>query len=472
MPARVLVVDDLPTNVKLLEAKLAREYYDVITAYDGPGALEAAENRSPDIILLDVMMPGMDGFEVCQRLRENPKTRHIPVIMVTALSEVSDRVHGLEAGADDFLTKPVNDLPLFARIKSLTRLKMTMDEWRRREETCDQFGVLSGDSKAVEGDATGARVLVVERDRMLRESISRALARDKPEVLVAEDQEEAMRLVRGDGFDLVIVGTLPAEGKTEALRFCSTLRAQERSRGVPILLVLDEDEEERLAKGLELGVNDYILKPIDANELVARARTQVRRKRYQDRLHANYERSLALALTDSLTGLYNHRYALTHLGTVIERMGEGSKPVGVLMIDIDHFKPVNDRYGHAVGDEVLREVARRLCQSVRGFDMVARLGGEEFVVVHLDTCPDNVAGIAERIRRMIADTPFRVSDPVGEIKVTVSVGATLVRPADDTPETLLKRADQAMYRAKRQGRNQVVVELAEEEEAGARTATA
>jgi two-component system cell cycle response regulator len=233
-----------------------------------------------------------------------------------------------------------------------------------------------------------------------------------------------------------------------------------------------EDEEEHLAKGLELGVNDYVVKPVDRNELAARARTQIRRKRYQERLHANYERSLSLALTDSLTGLYNHRYATTHLATMIERVAAGTKPVGVLMIDIDFFKPVNDKYGHAVGDEVLRQVAKRLANSVRGFDMVARLGGEEFTVVHLDTSPQVVARIAERVRHAIASAPFPVSDPVGEIDLTVSIGATMVQPGVDTPDTLLKRADQAMYQAKRQGRNQVVMELGLDEEVRVQSATA
>jgi two-component system cell cycle response regulator len=456
MPARVLVVDDLPANVKLLEVKLTREYYDVITALDGPTALEAAETESPDIILLDVMMPGMDGFEVCRRLRE-----------------VSDRVLGLEAGADDFLTKPISDLPLFARIKSLTRLKMTMDEWRRREETCDQFGVLTPGRSSDEEDTTAARVLVVERDEALCKTIARAVAREEPdEVITARCHEEAVALARDSRLDLVIVGAVPGGEDTEMLRFCSALRAQEASRNLPILILVDEDEEEHLAKGLELGVNDYVVKPVDRNELAARARTQIRRKRYQERLHANYERSLSLALTDSLTGLYNHRYATTHLATVIERVAAGTKPVGVLMIDIDFFKPVNDKYGHAVGDEVLRQVARRLADSVRGFDMVARLGGEEFTVVHLDTSPQVVARIAERVRRAIASAPFPVSDPVGEIDLTVSIGATMVRPGVDTPDTLLKRADQAMYQAKRQGRNQVVMELGLDEEVRVQSATA
>src|SRR5215831_8404741 len=140
MSGRVLVVDDIEANVKLLEAKLSSEYFDVLTAYNGPAALEIADRELPDVILLDVMMPGMDGFKVCRTLKATPRTADVPVVMVTALSDVANRLCGLEAGADDFLTKPVNDVALFARVRSLVRLKRMMEELRLREGICRQFG--------------------------------------------------------------------------------------------------------------------------------------------------------------------------------------------------------------------------------------------------------------------------------------------------------------------------------------------
>src|SRR5438094_2242046 len=161
MTARVLVVDDVELNVKLLEAKLASEYFEVLSADNGPRALEIAEAELPDIILLDVMMPRMDGFEVCTRLKANSRTADIPVVMVTALSDVADRLRGLEAGADDFLTKPVNDIALFARVRSLVRLKRMMEELRVREGICSKFG---GSDAPVCENAGPARIMIVDDD--------------------------------------------------------------------------------------------------------------------------------------------------------------------------------------------------------------------------------------------------------------------------------------------------------------------
>ena len=191
MSARILVVDDVVPNVKILEAKLSVEYYDVITAYNGPDALELARDKSPDLILLDVMMPQMDGFEVCQRLKADSSTAHIPVVMVTALSETADRVHGLEAGADDFLTKPVDDVALFARVKSLLRLKMMMDEFRLREETSQDLGVLSERDGAVKEHR--GRILVID-DHDFSASQIRLIYEEKYDVMVEGDMDEALVL--------------------------------------------------------------------------------------------------------------------------------------------------------------------------------------------------------------------------------------------------------------------------------------
>ena len=456
MSARVLVVDDVEVNIRLLEAKLSSEYFTVITASSGPRALELAHSERPDIVLLDVMMPEMDGFDVCRRLKADPQTAEIPVVMVTALSEVADRVRGLQAGADDFLTKPVNDVALFARVRSLVRLKRMMEEWRLREEVYGRFDTVIAETRRAE-DTSPARIVLWEESGFAAERITEMLQGVASAVLRPAAPEQLRDMVDA-GTDLVI---LSLAGQQDALRLVAQLRGNETSRLVPILLVADSEDLPRLAKGLDLGANDYIMRPLDRNELTARARTQIRRKRLQDRLQDNYQRSLALALTDSLTGLYNRRYLMAHLGGLMSRAADGAQGPAVLMLDIDFFKRVNDAHGHAAGDAVLREVAARIARHVRAFDLVARYGGEEFVVVMPDTQLAVAAMVAERLRKVVAAKPIALGEGLGEIDVTISVGIAVTREGGDSAGAVLQRADKALYEAKGRGRNCVAGSMAE-----------
>ncbi|HUA56348.1 MAG TPA: PleD family two-component system response regulator [Candidatus Sulfotelmatobacter sp.] len=457
MPGRVLIVDDIAPNLKLLEAKLSSEYYDVITADNGHKAIAMARRESPDLVLLDIMMPGLDGFAVCEILKSDPMTAHIPIVMVTALSDVADRVRGLQAGADDFLSKPVRDVPLFARVRSLIRLKQLMDVYLVREETSTRLGLASSRPLLSHEDATHGRVLVIDDSDVDVGNLMKALAPDEHRISRLASTENGLAAASREEFDLLIV-SLHIDG-SDVLRFCSQIRSHvaDRVRSLPILLLAEDDDEMRVAKGLDLGVNDYVLKPVDPQELLARVRTQIRRRRYQNRLRINYEQSIALASTDPLTGVHNRRYLDTHLDQLLQRARANAKPLSVAFCDIDHFKKLNDSYGHAAGDEVLIEFTRRLLRNLRSHDLVARIGGEEFVVVMPDTPPERARRIAERLRQKVEQEPFTVGTQATPIAVTISVGVTTSRVADAFGVELIKRADEAMYQAKNSGRNRVVV---------------
>jgi two-component system cell cycle response regulator len=454
MTGRILVVDDIEANIRLLQAKLQAEYYDVLTAHDGATALVIAAKEQPDLVLLDVMMPGMDGFETCRRLKEDPVTRHIPVVLVTALDGRGDRITGLEAGADEFLNKPIDDIMLFARVKSLTRLKLVIDELRQREASGRRMGVIAGAAARLGGG--GGRVLIVDDHERQAQRIYAELAIEHRPV-VESDPEKAHLTARGP-VDLIIVNTTAKS--FDGLRFAAQIRSDESTRHLPILGVIDPDDRPRLVKALDIGFNDILTRPIDPQELSARVRSQVRGKRYTDFLRNNLDHSLELAVTDQLTGLHNRRYMTGQLGALVNRALRGGDPVSALMIDIDHFKKINDGFGHDIGDEVLREFAVRLASNVRAIDLPCRYGGEEFMVIMPDTRLEDAQRIAERIRRHVAGSPFRIPGGAEPLSVTISIGvATTIGPGD-TAEALLKRSDEAVYAAKAAGRNTVIAKAA------------
>jgi two-component system, cell cycle response regulator len=447
--ARILVVDDVPANIKLLEARLSAEYFEVLTASSGAGALNICERAECDMILLDVMMPDIDGFEVCRRLKSNPATHFIPVVMVTALDSPADRVRGLEAGADDFLTKPVSDVVLIARVRSLTRLKMMTDELRMRAQAPER--------DAVADAGKGGRVLLVDDRPTSYQRLAPLLSAEHTVDVETDPAEALFRAADGD-YDLLIV-SLDLDN-FDGLRLCGQARSLERTRHVPILAIADPEHNTRLLRGLEIGVNDYLLRPVDNNELLARARTQIRKRRYTDHLRDNVQNSIEMAVIDDLTGLHNRRYMENHLATLAEQASARGKPLALMLLDIDYFKSINDSFGHDAGDDVLREFATRVRKSIRGIDLACRYGGEEFVVVMPETDLHVASLVAERLRRSIAAEPFVISKGASRVEVTISIGLTTLEQKGESVADVLKRADNALYRAKNEGRNRVVAEAA------------
>ncbi len=454
MTARVLVVDDLEPNVKLLEAKLRAEYFDVLGAYSGQEAIELAGAEKPDIILLDVMMPGMDGFEACRKLKSNPETMHIPVVMVTALDQQADRISGLEAGADDFLTKPVEDLALFARVRSLTRLKMMTDELRARYATGKDLGIVG--QIDLEGDQPEARIFLIDDNEDQAERLISSLGGGNYQIDHESDPEVALNRARTGEFDLILVN-LSIEAM-DPLRLCSSIRSFEETRLTPLLAVVRHGDTRKLVRALDIGVNDYVTRPVDKNELTARVSTQLRRKRYVDQLRSSFQVSLEMAVTDQLTGLYNRRYLASHLSAMFDRAYWTGRPLSVMVIDIDHFKSVNDTHGHDVGDRVLKEFADRIANSIRGIDLACRYGGEEFLIAMPDTDLAFASVVAERLRQEVATAKFQLNSGRDELAVTVSIGlaSTENGPDEDSAQKLIKRADEALYEAKNGGRNRVI----------------
>lgn len=453
MTARVLVVDDIEFNIKLLDTKLKQDYYQVFTAVNGKEAIAKALEVKPDIILMDIMMPEMDGFEATKIIKFNPVLSFIPIIIVTALNAQEDKVRGLECGADDFLTKPINDHALMTRLKSLVRLKIMDDELRLRDQTSKDLGLIKENSDLSRDDVSGANVLVIDDDKLQYNKISAKLVAKKINTFRKDNIDDIMNNIDTNEYSLIIISTQLLEN--DGLRFCSALKSHDKYRHMPILILVDESDVETISRGLELGINDYLIAPIDDNELMARCITQIKRKKYQDELKNNYLTSIQQSIRDGLTSLYNRRYLESHVRNILDNSQFAPKTLALLMIDVDHFKNVNDTYGHQSGDAVLVELAKRLNNNLRITDLCARFGGEEFVVLLAFINPEMALNIAERIRLSVESEPFNIPAEPFKIKCTISLGISFLEQAD-TLDSLIGKADKNLYLAKESGRNKVV----------------
>ena len=214
-----------------------------------------------------------------------------------------------------------------------------------------------------------------------------------------------------------------------------------------------------MLKALEMGINDYLTVPVDKNEMTARVRTQIRRKKYQEALKSHYRQSISMAITDGLTGLYNRHYLNTHLGNMVKQALKNGKQLALMMMDMDHFKEVNDTYGHDAGDLVLKQLAEIIIRAARSTDLIARFGGEEFVVLMPEADPQAAQAGANRMRELVESASFNIGETHGPITRTVSIGIASLHPDGDSAENLLKRADEALYEAKNSGRNMVKVSV-------------
>ena len=445
MSARILVVDDLSPNIHLLKVKLQAEYYDVLTARSGHEAIEIAKTERLDLVLMDAMMPGIDGFEACAAIKKNPATWHVPVVMVTALEETKDRIRGLEAGADDFITKPIDDFNLMARVRSLLRLKMTTDQLLSHSghDTMDSRKMMS------RLGTRSAKILIVEDHVKHAEKIAKPL-RDNHTIIIVDEPIKALRAAK-TGMDLVIISLVSET--FDGLRACASMRFNEKTRDLPILVIGDPEDETRFIRAYDIGINDTVMRPIEVQELKARVNTLLKRKFYEDSLRDNFNENLEMVVADPLTGLGNRRYFERAIHPFFDALETKATPFSIMVFDIDHFKRVNDILGHDMGDQILKEIALRLVSNMRAIDVVSRYGGEEFMIAMPDTDEDAALIAAERVRSLIAGTPIYVDGQA--LNITTSAGVAQVLPEEQLRD-VFKRADGALYKAKQAGRNRVL----------------
>lgn len=455
MSGRILLVDDIAANRVMIRAKLASAYYDVLVAETAEDVHRLVRSEQPSVVLINVTMPTLDAFGLCHDLKSSWDTALTPIVMMTSVDDAEDRLRALEVGADDFLVKPIHDLALFARVRNLMRMKFVTDELQLRAETTRELGLDSAPAGIDDIVLTPAHsVLIAAPDHLSGAAWVKAI-RDKLAVqvdFVTSEKGMANRIAADVPDAFVVHQTLADSG--DGLRLISTIARRQPTRHSALLFLVSDNDMSTAAKALDLGAWDYVMPPHDLTELAVRLRSQLRRKLYSDMLRTNLRDGLRLAAIDPLTGLYNRRYADHHLGNMLTQARAEGSDLALLILDLDRFKSVNDSYGHDAGDEVLRQVARRLQETVRGVDVVVRLGGEEFCVALPGTSRKGALQVAERIRRAIADQKFEIGtrDP---IVCTASFGVAVSIAGADNVQQLLTAADRALYKAKAGGRDRI-----------------
>ncbi|MFZ0099221.1 MAG: diguanylate cyclase, partial [Gemmobacter sp.] len=454
MAGRILIVDDVATNRDAWQAMLAAACHQTMAVADGRACRLALRDMRPDLILLNLDLRNPPGPALLRLLRADARSRTVPIIALTARGGAEARIAALMAGADEVLARSVDDSVVLARIRNLLRSQTAVAELGQRDDTLRALGLaeaqpefaLPGTIALVQdsGDRIPARydeLRCLVEDRMVVLSRTETLAEHAPEMSAADI--------------FVIASDLGGQGG--GLQLMSELRSHAATRHAGIVLVQSTPNSAEQAVAFDIGANEVLPADLPTEELALRLRGLMRRKQSADRVRMSVHDGLRLAVIDPLTGLYNRRYAVTRLATIAQRAHDLAAGFAVLLVDLDRFKAVNDRHGHAGGDAVLVEIARRLSENLRAPDLLARIGGEEFLVVLPDCAADDAQSVAERLRRVIGDEPVRLSGGA-EAHVTASIGVALAESLPDLQDggAALERADRALLRAKSEGRNQIM----------------
>jgi two-component system, cell cycle response regulator len=457
MGGKILIVDDVATNRIVMKVKLSAAGYVPVVAATAAACLELALSETPDLILLDYILPDQSGTDVVTKLRANPVTRAIPIIMFSASHSPDARIAAFQVGADDFLLKPLDDQILLARIRSLLRARDAVAGLAHGVPTLPGFELAEAQALF----ALPGTVAIVVAKPEIALHLRRNLTTLSAQQITVMTPDEALTIGRHapppDVF--VIDADLAIQGG--GLRLMSDLRSGNSTRNASFAIYSAPDSQVSPAMVFDLGANDLFSPGTLPAEMALRLARLVARKREADHLRASVQDGLRMAVIDPLTGLHNRRYGLARLQAISDRAREAGSKFAVLVVDIDRFKQVNDLYGHAAGDTVLAEVAQRLRDNLRAGDLVARIGGEEFLIALPEIALPEARTIAERLCAMMQDKEFTL-ETGQSLHVTLSIGLAIseggATPQQcDTVTEIFDRADRALLHSKSTGRNQVTV---------------
>ena len=459
MSGRILIVDNVVTNRIVLRAAMQAAQYTVDACTTPAQARASIAINRPDLILVNLSGVAAEETGFCTALKADPDTGGMAIIATGVPDTARARLAALDAGADEVLARPTHDALLLARIRSLLRARAATDELFLRDSTSRALGFHDSQSPF----AAAGRVTLIAAPPSPWHDLTAVLNRGLDQPVQTRDACAALRDCDATECpDLFIIPAASRKSDTGALfGLVSDLRSRPETRLSCLLVVVPANAPDMAALFLDLGADDVVLHDALPAEMILRARTLVQRKQLHDRLRRNLRDGLQAAVTDPLTGLFNRRYVDHHLTRMSAQCAAAGRALAVMMIDIDHFKAINDRYGHAAGDRVLVAIAQRLRDNLRAVDLVARIGGEEFLIAMPRTTAEQAQGAANRLRRLINQTPFDLGEACGPTRVTISVGVALSGAAGPDRQDMVRMcdlADAALYRAKSGGRDRVAMD--------------
>ncbi|MCA8884243.1 MAG: diguanylate cyclase [Rhodobacteraceae bacterium] len=460
MAGRLLIYDAVASNRIILRCKLSAACYDVGSADTPDAILPKLREFKPDAVILDADADPVGVRALCRSIGAQPAESAPPVLILS--SSPDEKIAGLEAGAAAVLPKPLNEDFLLASLRRIMRHRQAYQEACREARGFQDMGMAEA---ADEGFAMG-RVAFLSRNAQILAGWKNAAAQELSGLRLELLHPDAALAARAPGASPDVYVFLAAEQRPmDGFGLLSELRSRHLTKSARVIVLVDsrragaDDAARQAAMALDLGADDVVLGSFDEAELSCKIRAQIAQKHQLDRLTGVLRSGLRLATRDPLTGLYNRRYAIPRLLRMIEECHRTSRPLALLALDLDRFKLINDTYGHASGDAVLVEVAGRLKEAARPGDLVARSGGEEFLIALPDTGTGEARQVARQMRDLLRRSPVSLPHGGGVIRVTASIGAAMAVPTDETAEaqldTLMRRADKALYAAKSDGRDTV-----------------
>ena len=450
LPRRILVVDDSQLIRMQIREDLEEGGYEVIEAKNGLEAIiHAASPAPPDLITLDIEMPKMNGFETCRKLRDarysrfiNGEDHRVPIIFITGNDTIEDRKKGFEMGAVDFIAKPFQKGEILSVANKILNPPLIF---------------------------MGIHALVADDNIVARKIASLCLSREGIEDHEAEDGKQACEIMHKAGAKMDIVITDLVMPNMDGMQLCRHIRQDLGRKNIPIIVLTATSDLSEILEVFKVGASDYLVKPFAKEELLARINVHIERNKVNRELRETIkllkeanEKVEKMSILDTLTGCYNRGYLSKQIEMEIKRSIRYGKPLSIILSDIDHFKKVNDSFGHQAGDTVLIRFVEIIKSVIRSdMDWIARFGGEEFLIILPETTVSNAEIVAEKLRRMVSHEPICSEDV--PISITSSFGVAGIDPGTQSIppsfEQMLKIADKNLYLAKKEGRNKVISSL-------------